>query len=71
MKPSEIIQLMNASFEVSLTPVEELIIAAAWENKTYKTIANESHYSPEYIRITAAGLWETLSKKLGIALKKK
>lgn len=71
MKTSEIIQLMNASFEVSLTPVEELIIATAWENKTYKTIAaNESHYSPEYIRITAASLWENLSDKLGISLKK-
>ncbi|RUT09994.1 hypothetical protein DSM106972_004890 [Dulcicalothrix desertica PCC 7102] len=61
MTIEEVLQLVKASFPNGLTPLQELVLRASWEGKTYTSIALEAHYGEERVRKVASSLWQSLS----------
>ena len=66
---SEAIELIDnwlvARNRKQLTSAEKLLISAAWENRKYEDIAEESGYNPDYLKQAGQGLWRTLSLVIG------
>ena len=55
-----------------LKDIEEKVLIGSLQNKTYKEIANEIGYCPEYIsRDVGCRLWKILTKALGEKVTKK
>ncbi|NJM67480.1 MAG: NACHT domain-containing protein [Acaryochloris sp. RU_4_1] len=48
-----------------LNPAEKLLISAAWENRKYEDVAEDSGYNADYLRQAGQGLWRTLSLVIG------
>nr|MBA3923670.1 AAA-like domain-containing protein [Nostocaceae cyanobacterium] len=69
MTIDEVVQLVKAS-QINLTPLQELVLRQAWEEKTYTSIAMEAHYGEERIRKVASKLWQLLSKLWGQPISK-
>jgi AAA-like domain len=61
MTIEEVILLLKASFPNTLTPLQELVLRASWEGKTYTNIALEAHYGEERVRKVASSLWQLMS----------
>jgi hypothetical protein len=64
MTIDELVNLLCASQNKALNPAQELVLRQAWEGKTYNDMARDSVYEVDYLRTTAARLWQTLSKLL-------
>lgn len=65
MTIDEVIQLLCASQQKSLTKLQEFVIRSAWEGKTYTSMATEAHYGSERIRKVASQLWSRVSELFG------
>ncbi|MBW4685836.1 MAG: AAA-like domain-containing protein [Komarekiella atlantica HA4396-MV6] len=61
MTIDEVVQLLKASQATGLTTLQEMILRASWEGKTYTSIALEAHYGEERVRKVASNLWQLLS----------
>ncbi|WP_193199144.1 AAA-like domain-containing protein [Nostoc sp. MG11] len=61
MTIDEVVQLLKASQATGLTTLQEMILRASWEGKTYTSIALEAHYREERVRKVASNLWQLLS----------
>jgi DNA-binding NarL/FixJ family response regulator len=46
----------------SLKTLQAAILSQAWKGDSYKTIARELGYEPEYIKQAASHLWQLLSQ---------
>jgi WD40 repeat protein len=49
----------------SLKTIQAAIVSQVWEGNSYKTIARELGYDPEYIKQAASHLWQLLSAIVG------
>lgn len=65
MSIDEVVQLLNASQQKTLTPLQELVLRSSWEEKTYTSMAGEAHYAEQRIREVASQLWRLLSDIMG------
>ena len=70
MNIDEVIKLINDKQEINLNLLQELILRACWDGKTYQEISLETHYGIEHIRKTASKLWQILSDVWGIPINK-
>ncbi|MFK8184545.1 MAG: AAA-like domain-containing protein [Phormidesmis sp.] len=76
MPVDSVINLLNRNLIESqhrpLTPTEVTILRGIWQYQTYKQIALEAEYSPDYFtNVVAPGLWKRLSKLIGQRVTKK
>lgn len=55
----------------SLTPLEEKILEAAWNQESYGSIAQALYLTEGHVRDVAADLWQQLSSMLGTKLTKR
>lgn len=59
-------------YDASLSTVEQLILEGIWQKKTYGEIAQENHYSADYLsNVAAPKLLKQLSKLLECRINKK
>jgi AAA-like domain len=65
MTLEEVIKLLNASPQIALTPLQELVLRSCWEGKTYTNMAGTIHYRPSHLRKVASGVWSLLSHFFG------
>jgi hypothetical protein len=65
MRIEEVIQLLNASQQSVLTPLQEVVLCSSWEGKTYTTMAGNIHYRASHLRKVASGVWSLLSDFFG------
>jgi AAA-like domain len=61
MSIDDFINLVKTNADLNLTPLQESVLRAAWEGKTYADLATEKNYVKEYIARIAAELWSNLS----------
>ncbi|MGF1458258.1 MAG: AAA family ATPase [Leptolyngbyaceae cyanobacterium] len=54
-----------------LRDIERVVLEGSWNRQTYQKIASEAGYTEGYLsRDVGPGLWDTLSKALGVQVKK-
>ena len=53
-----------------LNHVQEIVFRQAWSGLSYREIANQTGYDPDYLKDAGAKLWKQLSKALGEKVKK-
>lgn len=70
MTIEEVVQLLKANQQPTLTRLQELVLRSCWEGKTYTTMAREAHYGAEHIRRVASQLWSLLSDFWGEQISK-
>ncbi|BAZ06694.1 AAA-like domain-containing protein [Calothrix sp. NIES-3974] len=70
MTIDEVLRLIAATLPNKLTPLQEFVLRATWEGKTYSTMAKEVHYGEERIRKVASNMWHLLSQTWEIEIKK-
>lgn len=70
MNIDEVVQLLSASQQKSLTPLQDFVLRSAWEGKTFVEMASTAHYGEEHIRKTASFLWQSLTQCCGIKVTK-
>ncbi|WP_017651958.1 AAA-like domain-containing protein [Fortiea contorta] len=61
MTIDEVVLLLKASQGNGLTTLQEMVLRASWEGKTYTSIALAAHYGEERVRKVASHLWQLLS----------
>jgi diguanylate cyclase (GGDEF)-like protein len=61
MTIDEILDLLRATWQKNLSPIQELVLRQAWKGQTYTTMAQEFHYDANYLKNLAAELWHNLS----------
>jgi len=60
-----LIQLTAILGQKRLNDVQELVFCRSWSGSSYKEIAEQAGYDPEYIKLVGFQLWNLLSKVLG------
>lgn len=70
MTVEEVQQLIRATWQKDLNPVQELLLYHVWEGHTYASIASASHYGEHYLRNTASALWQSLSEIFQVSINK-
>lgn len=70
MTIEELLRLLRATQQKNLTPAQELILRQSWEGQTYANMAVNSIYEVDYLKTTAARLWEALSQLLKLPINK-
>jgi len=60
-----LIQLTAILKQKRLNDVQELVFCKSWSGSSYKEIAEQAGYDPEYIKLVGFQLWNLLSKVLG------
>lgn len=61
MTVDELEQLLEPLFQNGLDPLQKKILRCCWQGKSYQSIAIESDYDREKIKIVASNLWRILS----------
>jgi diguanylate cyclase (GGDEF)-like protein len=70
MTINEIIDLLNADPDTTLTDLQEMILRLAWEKYSYRQMADKLHYQEKYLTNLARELWKLLSKVFGQPIRK-
>jgi diguanylate cyclase (GGDEF)-like protein len=70
MSFDQLVILIIATQGKNLTPAQKMVLEAAWNGETYASIANQSIYESNYLKTTAARLWQIISQVLKIPITK-
>lgn len=70
MSFDQLLILILASQGKNLTPAQKMVLEGAWHGQTYASIANQSIYEPNYLKTTAARLWQMISQVLNVPITK-
>jgi diguanylate cyclase (GGDEF)-like protein len=70
MTVEEIVELLHAIERKPLNPARELVLRQSWNGKTYTAMAVGSVYEVDYLKTTAARVWQVLSQVFGIPINK-
>jgi diguanylate cyclase (GGDEF)-like protein len=70
MTLDQLLILITVAQQKNLTPAQNLVLRGAWHGQTYTRIAEQSIYEADYLKTTAARLWQMMSHLLNLPITK-
>jgi len=70
MSLDQLLILITVAQQKNLTPAQNLVLGGSWHGQTYTHIAQQSIYEADYLKTTAARLWQMISQLLNVPITK-